>query len=115
MGVTVEKHRNFVGGEWVEAAAGEAMPVPNPTTGETIAEVPAATAEDVDRAVQAAKRALPEWLQTTPGAGGGKLLKPCAAVEQQADELAEIESRNVGKPLSYAKDEIPVCVDNIRF
>jgi 1-pyrroline dehydrogenase len=115
MGVTVEKHRNFVGGEWVEAAAGETMPVLNPATGETIAEVPAATAEDVDRAVQAAKRALPEWLETTPGERGEMLLKLADAIEQHADELAEIESRNVGKPLSYAKDEIPVCVDNIRF
>jgi len=115
MGVTVEKHRNFVGGEWVEAAGGETMPVLNPATGETIAEVPAATAEDVDRAVQAAKRALPEWLETTPGERGEMLLKLADAIEQHADELAEIESRNVGKPLSYAKDEIPVCVDNIRF
>src|SRR3954454_11905830 len=115
MGVTVEKHRNFVGGEWVEAAAGETMPVLNPATGETIAEVPAATAEDVDRAVQAAKRALPEWLETTPGERGEMLLKLASAIDEHADELAELESRNVGKPLSYARDELPVCADNFRF
>jgi 1-pyrroline dehydrogenase len=43
------------------------------------------------------------------------LLKLADAIEEHADELAEIESRNVGKPLSYAKDELPVCADNIRF
>jgi 1-pyrroline dehydrogenase len=112
---TVSKHQNLIGGDWVDSAGGETMEVLNPATGEVIAEVPAATAEDVDRAVQAAKRALPEWLETTPGERGEMLLKLADAIEQHADELAEIESRNVGKPLSYAKDEIPVCVDNIRF
>ena len=95
MGVTVEKHKNFVGGEWVEAAAGETMPVLNPATGETIAEVPAATAEDVDRAVQAAKRALPEWLETTPGERGRELphrhhqrVVPRGDAADDADRLA---------------------------
>jgi len=111
----VSKHQNFVGGEWVDAAGGETMEVVNPATGETIAEVPRASAEDVDRAVQAAKKALPEWLETTPGERAEMLLKLADALDEHADELAEIESRNVGKPLSYAKDELPVCSDNIRF
>src|SRR3954451_17697127 len=115
MSTTVSKHQNLIGGEWVDSAGGETMEVLNPSTGEAIAEVPAATAEDVDRAVQAARKALPEWLETTPGERGEMLLTLADAIEQHADELAEIESRNVGKPLSYAKDEIPVCVDNIRF
>jgi acyl-CoA reductase-like NAD-dependent aldehyde dehydrogenase len=51
---TVSKHQNFVGGEWVDASGGETMEVLNPATGETIAEVPRSSAEDVDRAVQAA-------------------------------------------------------------
>src|SRR5205807_5396688 len=106
---------NFIGGEWVDASGGETMEVVNPATGETIAEVPRASAEDVDRAVQAAKRALPEWLETTPGERSELLLKLAAAVDEHADELAELESRNVGKPLSYANDEMPVCSDNIRF
>src|SRR5213080_812420 len=91
------------------------MEVLNPATGETIAEVPRATAADVDRAVQAAKKALVEWLETTPGERAEMLLKLAAAIDDHADELAELESRNVGKPLSYAKDELPVCSDNIRF
>ncbi len=115
MSTTVSKHQNFVGGEWVDAAGGETMEVLNPATGETIAEVPRSSADDVDRAVQAAKRALPEWLETTPGERAEMLLKLADALDQHADELAELESQNVGKPLSAAKDEIPVASDNIRF
>ena len=91
------------------------MDVINPSTGETIAQVPAGTAEDVDAAVETAKRALPEWLETTPGERAEVLLKLADVLEANAEELARIESRNVGKPLGYARDEIPVCVDNLRF
>jgi 1-pyrroline dehydrogenase len=112
---TVTKLQNWIGGEWVDAAGGETMEVLNPSTGETIAEVPNASAEDVDRAVQAAKKALPEWLETTPGERAEALLKLAAAIDEHADELAQLESQNVGKPLSYAKDEMPVCADNLRF
>jgi 1-pyrroline dehydrogenase len=112
---TVSKHQNLIGGEWVDSAGGETMEVLNPATGEVIAEVPAATAEDVDRAVQAAKKALPEWMETTPGERQEYLLKLAALIDEYGDELAELESRNVGKPLAYAKDEMPVCADNFRF
>ncbi len=115
MSVTVSQHKNFVGGKWVDAVDGGTMEVLNPATGETIAEVPSGTQADVDRAVEAAKNALPEWLETTPGERAEALLKLADALEENADELAELESQNVGKPLSYAKDEIPVAVDNIRF
>src|SRR6266511_2445548 len=108
MSVAVSQHKNFVGGEWVDSAGGETMEVVNPSTGEVIAEVPSSTAEDADRAVQAAKAALPEWLETTPGERAEFLFK-------NADQLAALESKNVGKPLSYAKDEMPVAADNIRF
>ena len=115
MSTTVSTHKNFVGGEWVDSVGGGTMEVLNPATGETIAEVPASTAEDVDRAVQAAKKALPEWLETTPAERAELLLKLADALDEHAEELAELESRNVGKPLSYARDELPVCSDNIRF
>src|SRR6266487_4531263 len=115
MSVTVSQQKNFVGGEWVNAVEGWTMEVVNPATGETIAEVPRGTQADVDRAVEAAKKALPEWLETTPGERAELLLKLADALDEHADELAELESRNVGKPLSYAKDELPVCSDNIRF
>jgi 1-pyrroline dehydrogenase len=92
-----------------------AMDVINPSTGETISQVPAGTADDVDAAVERAKAALPEWLETTPGERAEVLLKLADVLEANAEELARIESRNVGKPLGYARDEIPVCVDNLRF
>jgi betaine-aldehyde dehydrogenase/aminobutyraldehyde dehydrogenase len=115
MSVTVSRYQNLVGGEWVDAAEGETMEVLNPATGETIAEVPRGSQADVDRAVEAAKRALPEWLETTPGERAAALLKLADLVDEHTDELAELESRNVGKPLSYARDELPVCSDNLRF
>jgi 1-pyrroline dehydrogenase len=112
---TVSKHQNLIGGEWVDASSGETMEVLNPSTGEVIAEVPRASAEDVDRAVQAAKKALVEWLETTPAERAEMLLKLADALDEHGDEIAELESLNVGKPLSSARDEIPVATDNIRF
>src|ERR1700737_2105048 len=115
MNVTVAQYKNFVGGEWVEAAEGETAEIVNPATGETIAEVPQGTEADVDRAVQAAKAALPEWLETTPGERQEMLLKLAVTIDANAEELAQVESQNVGKPLPAARDEIPVATDNIRF
>src|SRR5919108_3610716 len=115
MSVAVSQHKNFVGGEWVDSDGGGTMEVLNPSTGEVIAEVAHSTEADADRAVEAAKTALPEWLETTPGERAELLLKLADVIEENADELAALESKNVGKPLSYAKDEMPVCVDNIRF
>jgi 1-pyrroline dehydrogenase len=112
---TTTSHKIFVGGKWTEAAEGRTMDVLNPATGEAIAEVPACTAADVDAAVEAAKDALPEWLDATPAERAELLLKLADILDANADELAEIESRNVGKPLSYARDEMPVCADNLRF
>jgi 1-pyrroline dehydrogenase len=115
MSVAVTRHQNFVGGEWVDAVEGETAEIINPATGETIAEVPKGTEADVDRAVEAAKRAWAEWRDTTPQERSEMLLKLADAIESHADELARVESQNVGKPLSYAKDELPVSCDNIRF
>jgi 1-pyrroline dehydrogenase len=115
MSVTVSQQKNFVGGEWVDAVEGGTMEVLNPATGETIAEVPSGTGADVDRAVAAAKKALPEWLETTPGERAEALLKLAQVIDDNTEELAELESKNVGKPLSYARDEMPVCADNLRF
>jgi 1-pyrroline dehydrogenase len=115
MSVAVSQHKNFVGGEWVDSAGGETMEVLNPSTGEVIAEVPSSTAEDADHAVAAAKKALPEWLESTPGERAEMLLKLADLIEENAEELAALESKNVGKPLSYARDEMPVAADNIRF
>jgi len=115
MSVATSQHKNFVGGEWVDAVEGGTAEIVNPATGETIAEVPQGTQADVDRAVEAAKRAWPEWRETTPQERAEVLLKLADAIDAHADELARVESQNVGKPLAYARDEIPVCSDNLRF
>jgi 1-pyrroline dehydrogenase len=115
MSVTVSSYQNLVGGEWVDAVEGETMEVLNPATGEVIAAVPRGSQADVDRAVEAAKRALPDWLETTPAERAELLLKLADAIDEHTDELAQLESQNVGKPLAYARDEMPVCADNIRF
>src|SRR5213078_2085857 len=107
MSVTVSQHKNFVGGKWVDAVEGGTMEVLNPATGETIAEVPRGTQADVDRAVEAAKSALPEWLEATPQERSQLLLNLADVIDANADELAAIESMNVGKPLPAARDEMP--------
>jgi 1-pyrroline dehydrogenase len=115
MSVSVEQHKNLVGGEWVDAAEGGTREVINPATGETIAEVPEGTQADVDRAVEAAKEAWAEWRESTPQERSELLLKLAEIIDEHGEELAEIESRNVGKPIAVARDEMPVSADNIRF
>ncbi len=115
MSVTTSTYENFVGGEWVGAVEGETMEVLNPATGETIAEVPRGTQADVDRAVEAAKKALPEWLETTPAERAEILLKLADLVDENAEELAQLESVNTGKPIAVSREEPPVMSDNIRF
>ena len=115
MSVAVSQQKNFVGGEWVDAVEGGTAEILNPATGETIAEVPNGTQADVDRAVAAAKAALPEWLETTPGDRSGMLLKLADALEAHADELCSVESANVGKPMGIVVDEVPVAADNLRY
>jgi len=115
MSVTLSTFQNFVGGEWVDAAEGGTVEIINPSTGDTIGEVPNGTQADVDRAVEAAKAALPEWLETTPGERAEMLLKLADALDANTEELAQLESQNVGKPVPAARDEIPVASDNIRF
>ena len=115
MAVAVAQYKNFVGGEWVEAAGGETMEVLNPATGEVIAEVPKGTEVDVERVVEAAKKAWSEWQDKTPKDRMELLLALADVIEENADELARLESLNVGKPWWVAKDEPAVMVDNLRF
>jgi aminobutyraldehyde dehydrogenase len=91
------------------------LDVLNPATGETIAQVPNMSAEEVDEAVERAKKALPEWLDATPKERSELLHKLADVIEDNAEELAQIESRNVGKPLMASRDEMPFSADNLRF
>ncbi|MGH3071023.1 MAG: gamma-aminobutyraldehyde dehydrogenase [Gaiellaceae bacterium] len=113
--MAIERRKNFIGGAWGEAASGETMEVLNPSTGEAIAEVPRSGAEDVERAVEAAKKALPGWLERTPKDRMELLLALADVIDENADELARLESLNVGKPMSIAADEMPFSADNLRF
>jgi betaine-aldehyde dehydrogenase/aminobutyraldehyde dehydrogenase len=111
----MQRHRNFIGGDWADASDGGTMEVLNPATGEAIAEVPRSTEEDVDRAVAAAERAWEDWRTKTPKDRMELLNALADVIEENADELVELESRNVGKPLWVARDEPAVMVDNLRF
>jgi 1-pyrroline dehydrogenase len=115
MSATKTAYKNFVGGEWVDAASGETMEVISPATGETVAEVPRCGAEDVDRAVEAANKALPAWLDSTPKERSELLHRLAGVLEDNAEELAQLESLNVGKPLMASRDEMPFSADNLRF
>jgi betaine-aldehyde dehydrogenase len=113
---TVTKLQNFINGEFVDPADGETEEVVNPATGEAIAEAPLSTAADVDRAVGAARAAFDGWAATTPGERGLALIRLAEAIESHADELADLESADAGKPRkAFYEDEIPFMVDNLRF
>jgi 1-pyrroline dehydrogenase len=111
----VKTYQQHIGGEPVGAASGESIDVENPANGQVIARVPASSAEDVDRAVNAAARAFETWQHTTPQDRSLMLLRIADSLEGRADELGRLESQNAGKPVGAAIDEIATCVDLFRF
>ena len=115
MSVAVRQQKMFVDGAFVDAVSGETMEVLNPATGDVIAEVPKAGEDDVDRAVAAAEQAWASWRDKTPKARMELLLKLADVIDEHAEELARLESLNVGKPWWVAVDEPPVMSDNLRF
>jgi 1-pyrroline dehydrogenase len=115
MSATKTSYQAFIGGGWADSASRETMEVIAPATGEVIAEVPKCSAEDVDRAVEAAKAALPDWLDKTPKERSELLHKLADVMDEHAEELAQLESVNVGKPLMASRDEMPFSADNLRF
>jgi betaine-aldehyde dehydrogenase len=115
MATTAEILRNFIDGELL-ASDGETEPVLNPATGEELARAPRSTPEDVDRAVQAARRAFGGWSNTTPAQRSEALLAIANVLEEHGDEIARLEALNAGKPIEAVRsDEIPVMADNLRF
>jgi betaine-aldehyde dehydrogenase len=111
-----QSYRNFVGGENVDTVDGRTADLVDPATGEVFATAPVSAPEDVDRAYKAAADAFETWRDTTPGERQLALLKLADAVEEHAEELVALESRNTGKPLGLtASEEIPPMVDQIRF
>jgi betaine-aldehyde dehydrogenase len=113
---TRTKLQNFIDGEFVDAVEGATAPVANPATGEQIAEMPLSSEADVNRAVEAARRAFDDWGNTTPGERASAMLKLADRIEEHAEELADLEAADAGKPRhSFFEDEIPFIVDNLRF
>src|SRR6202043_372654 len=116
MATAVKRREMFIGGEWVQGSGSEGQPIVNPATGETIAEVPKGTEADVDRAVKAARKAYTEWFETTPRERSEMLLKLADAILADAEEMANLESANVGKPRAlFLSEELGVCADNLRY
>jgi betaine-aldehyde dehydrogenase len=101
--------RMVIGGESVDAADGQTFDVVNPATGQTIATAPLGGPADVDRAVEAARRAFDDrkgWANWAAGKRGRSLAKFAALIKEHTEELAQLESRNVGKPITGARGEI---------
>jgi len=109
-GVTsdVKTYSMFINGEWVASKSAKTFPVYDPSTEEAIAQVPDANADDVNRAVAAAKAAFEEgpWGTTTAQERGRVLFRLAERVRQNLSMLAELECRNSGKPIVEAEFDI---------
>jgi betaine-aldehyde dehydrogenase len=104
----VKPHSLYIDGEFVAAASPKTLEVIDPATGDIIGRVPDASAPDVDRAVKAARAAFDAgpWKETTAQDRGRVLFKLAEIVRQRAAELAELETRNTGKPIVEAEFDI---------
>jgi betaine-aldehyde dehydrogenase len=108
--------QNMIDGEFIAPSGGEMEDVVNPANGEVIARSPLSREEDVDRAVKAARRAFESWQNTTPAQRQELLLKLASAFEERAEEIADLEAADAGKPRgSVMDDEVPPMVDQLRF
>jgi betaine-aldehyde dehydrogenase len=100
-------YRMLIDGEWVAAASGRTLEVMDPATGKAMATVPDAQAEDVDRAVKAARRAFEEgWRDVTAQERGRILFRLAERVRARTKELAELETLNSGKPLAESEFDV---------
>ena len=107
--------KNFIGGAWQDARSDRSDPVIDPATGEVITEVASSNEADVAAAVEAAAAAFDGWSGTAPGERAKALSALADRLEERADDLVAIESRNVGKPISAVPDEIGFLADNLRY
>jgi len=107
---------NTIGGSLQEAASGRRSVVTSPSDGREIATVPDSGAEDVSQAVAAAQRAFETWSQATPRQRQAALLELADILLAHADELAELEALDAGKPISVVRpEEFEHGIDNLRF
>jgi betaine-aldehyde dehydrogenase len=112
----MEQLSNFIAGERVDAADGRTSELIDPVTGEVFATAPLSGEADVDAAFHAAERAFEGWSNATPSERQLALLRIADAIEERAEELVDVESRNTGKPHALTmSEEIPAMCDQIRF
>ena len=108
-------NQNFINGAFVDSTSGETDDVINPATGQILAKVPSSNKEDANNVVACAKAAFETWGNTTPRERSEALYALAQVVEANLDELKEIESQNVGKPISIIEFEFDLTVDNLKF
>ncbi len=108
----------FIGGQWADAASGKAFETPDPATGETLARVAEGDAEDINRAVRAARRAFEDgpWSRMTPSERGRVIWRIGDLILEHADELAQLESLDNGKPFAVAQAaDVPLAADLFHY
>ena len=108
----------FINGKWVNAASEKSFPVYNPATGEVMANVAEGDREDIDHAVQAARKAFEvgPWSKMTASERGRLIWKLADLLEQHTEEFAQLESLDNGKPLGVARvADVPLAVDLFRY
>jgi betaine-aldehyde dehydrogenase len=105
----------LIGGKRIPATAGKTATLVNPATGEAWVEVAAASIEDVDRAVQVADRARKDWRKVNSRDRTRILLKLASLIREQGEDLAQLESCNVGKPIREARDEVGLAADCFEY
>ncbi|MEU5773649.1 gamma-aminobutyraldehyde dehydrogenase [Streptomyces venezuelae] len=116
MTTELRRLRNYINGEFRDAADGRTTEVINPATGEAYATAPLSAQADVDAAMKAAADAFPAWRDLTPAERQKALLKIADAFEERAEDLIAAEVENTGKPTGLTRsEEIPPMVDQIRF
>jgi len=108
--------RNFIDGDYVDARGDTAQDLIDPATEEVYGVSPVATAADIDEAYRAASDAFETWGETTPGERQLALFRIADAMESRAEEFADLESQDTGKPrATLVADEIMQSVDQLRF
>lgn len=107
----------YIGGEWKDSLSGQRIDVKNPSNGEVIATIPRGTKEDVDEAVQAAQKAFRSeaWRKVKPHERGDLLQAIADKLEANRDELAKLESLDVGKPLKQGYADVDAAIRYFRF
>lgn len=107
----------YIDGKWTKSSNARTIDVKNPSSGETIATIPRGTEEDVNRAVLAAKAAFhgEDWRKVKAFERGEMLFAIAEKIKLHRDELAELESTDVGKPLSQAYSDVDAAIRYFRF